>query len=98
MQSSVYHGELTYHAGHPAIENMNKSSAIKIGSDAHRELFCRHFIDTYTDYEPRILPWPELSAAEADLERLQRVPFWQERYWHTERRAGDDRSGVCGND
>jgi hypothetical protein len=63
---------------------MNNSS-IKIGSDAHRELFCRHFIDSYTDYEPRTLPWPELSPA--DLERLRRVPFWQE-VLHTERRAG----------
>jgi hypothetical protein len=59
---------------------------IKIGSDAHRDLFCRHFVDSYTDYEPRLLPWPELS--DADFERLHKVPFWQE-VLHTERRAGN---------
>jgi hypothetical protein len=64
---------------------MNEFPAIKIGSDAHRELFCRQFIDSYTDYEPVTLPWPELSAAE--LDRLRGVPFWQE-VLHTERRAG----------
>ena len=64
---------------------MNASRAIKIGSDEHRELFCREFIDSYTDYDPATMPWPALSAAE--LERLRSVPFWQE-VLHTERRAG----------
>jgi hypothetical protein len=64
---------------------MNAAATIKIGSDAHRELFCREFIDSYTDYEPATMPWPELSAAE--LTRLRSVPFWQE-VLHTESRAG----------
>jgi hypothetical protein len=64
---------------------MNQPSSIEIGSDGHLELFCRQFIDSYTDYEPGTLPWPELSAA--DLDRLRGVPFWQE-VLHTERRAG----------
>ncbi len=55
------------------------------GSEAHKELFCRQFIDTHVLYDPETLPWPELNAAE--LERLRGVPFWQEVY-HTERRAG----------
>ncbi len=58
---------------------------IRVGSDAHRELFCRQFIESYTDYDPATLPWPVLSAA--DLARLRSVPFWQE-VLHTERRAG----------
>jgi hypothetical protein len=58
---------------------------MKIGSTAHRDLFCNHFIATYTAYEPANLPWPELD--EAELERLRSVPFWQE-VLHTERRAG----------
>jgi hypothetical protein len=58
---------------------------MKIGSDAHRDLFCNHFIATFTPYEPAELPWPELD--EAGLERLRTVPFWQE-VLHTERRAG----------
>jgi hypothetical protein len=66
----------------------NRSSGpapIRVGSDAHRELFCRQFIDSYTDYDPATLPWPTLS--DADLARLRSVPFWQE-VLHTERRAG----------
>jgi hypothetical protein len=64
---------------------MKDTHSIQVGSDAHRELFCRQFIDTYTAYQPETLPWPVLSAP--DLERLRSVPFWQE-VLHTERRAG----------
>jgi hypothetical protein len=58
---------------------------MKIGSNAHRDLFCNHFIATFTPYEPEELPWPELDRK--GLERLRSVPFWQE-VLHTERRAG----------
>ncbi len=58
---------------------------MKIGSIEHRDLFCNHFIATYTEYDPATLPWPELD--EAGLQRLRTVPFWQE-VLHTERRAG----------
>ena len=58
---------------------------IKVGSDAHKELFCKQFLETHQLYDPATLPWPELD--EAQLGRLRSVPFWQEVY-HTERRAG----------
>jgi hypothetical protein len=58
---------------------------MKIGSEAHKAMFCRQFIESYTEFEPAKLPWPELDAAA--LERLRGVPFWQE-VRHTERRAG----------
>jgi hypothetical protein len=58
---------------------------MRIGSEAHRDLFCRQFVDTHIAYDPATLPWPELDAAA--LERLRAVPFWQE-VLHTERRAG----------
>ncbi|HUB95300.1 MAG TPA: hypothetical protein VL993_05250 [Stellaceae bacterium] len=58
---------------------------MKIGSDAHKALFCRQFIDSYTEFDPATLPWPDLD--EAALQRLRGVPFWQE-VRHTERRAG----------
>ncbi len=65
---------------------MNAVTArVAAGSEAHKTVFCRQFIDTYQDYDPETLPWPELS--EAELARLRGVPFWQEVY-HTERRAG----------
>jgi hypothetical protein len=58
---------------------------VRAGSPAHKELFCRQFIDTHQQFDPEKLPWPALD--EASLERLRSVPFWQEVY-HTERRAG----------
>ena len=58
---------------------------IKVGSDAHKVLFCRQFVETHERYDPTALPWPDLDAAQ--LDRLRSVPFWQEVY-HTERRAG----------
>jgi hypothetical protein len=58
---------------------------IKPGSEAHKTLFCRQFIDSHLQFDPATLPWPDLTQPE--LDRLRAVPFWQEVY-HTERRAG----------
>jgi hypothetical protein len=62
-----------------------RDAVMKIGSDAHKALFCRHFTETYQDYVPDALPWPALD--EGALGRLRAVPFWQE-VLHTELRAG----------
>ncbi len=32
---------------------------MKIGSQDHRDTFCRHFMQTYTPYDPETLPWPD---------------------------------------
>jgi hypothetical protein len=58
---------------------------ITVGSEAHKDLFCRQFLETHELYDPETLPWPDLN--DAQLTRLRSVPFWQEVY-HTERRAG----------
>ena len=58
---------------------------IRVGSDEHKQLFCRQFLETHEVYEPETMPWPVLD--DAQLDRLRSVPFWQEVY-HTERRAG----------
>jgi hypothetical protein len=58
---------------------------IKVGSEIHKEQFCRQFLETHELYDRAVLPWPDLD--ETQLERLRSVPFWQEVY-HTERRAG----------
>jgi hypothetical protein len=58
---------------------------VRAGSEDHKELFCRQFIETHETYDPDTLPWPDLD--DAALARLRGVPFWQEVY-HTERRAG----------
>ncbi len=68
-----------------AMRFMPRADKVALGSTAHRDLFCRHFIATYQDYDPATLPWPELD--EAALGRLRSVPFWQE-VLHTELRAG----------
>ena len=58
---------------------------IEIGSDEHKERFCRQFVASHRRYRPESLAWPELDAAA--LERLRAIPFWPE-VLHTERRAG----------
>jgi hypothetical protein len=58
---------------------------MKIGSLEHRDVFCRHFLQTYTEYDPNTLPWPVLD--DEALHRLRSVPFWEE-VFYTERRAG----------
>jgi hypothetical protein len=47
---------------------------MRIGSDEHKELFCRSFIATHRPYDPRDLPWPELDRE--SLQRLRGIPFW----------------------
>jgi hypothetical protein len=58
---------------------------MRIGSDVHKERFCRQFIDSHQQFDPETLPWPELD--DDALGRLRAVPFWQE-VLHTEQRAG----------
>ncbi|MCX7356215.1 MAG: hypothetical protein NTY59_15595 [Alphaproteobacteria bacterium] len=58
---------------------------MKIGTDAHKELFCRSFMTAHNPYIVAKLPWPELD--EASLARLRSVPFWDEVFF-AERRAG----------
>ncbi len=58
---------------------------MKIGSEAHKELFCHDFINSHKQYEPHLLSWPDLDST--DLERLRLIPFWEEAL-NTEQRAG----------
>lgn len=58
---------------------------MRIGSEDHKERFCRQFIASHCRFDPAILPWPELD--DDALGRLRSIPFWQE-VLYTERRAG----------
>jgi hypothetical protein len=58
---------------------------MRIGSEAHKELFCRSYIESHLAYEPANLSWPHLDAE--SLDRLHQVPFWEEAL-NTELRAG----------
>lgn len=57
---------------------------MKIGSETHKELFCRSFMASHL-YEPEHLPWPDLDSV--SLDRLRGIPFWQIAL-DTERKAG----------
>ncbi len=58
---------------------------MKIGSDEHKERFCRDFIASHCRFDPATLIWPDLD--DLALERLRAIPFWEE-VLYTERRAG----------
>lgn len=49
---------------------------LRPGSDAHRRLYCRTFVDTHKPYRPEDIVWPELDAD--GLARLKALPVWSE--------------------
>jgi len=51
-------------------------NAIVIGSEAHKELFCRAFIDTHDPYDPYKVDWPQVDSAPLGI--LRGMPFWGE--------------------
>lgn len=57
---------------------------MQYGSEEHKELFCRFFIDTHKPFQPEDLPWPELS--EDTIKKLAGFPIWDYAV-HTERQV-----------
>ena len=51
-------------------------NTVRIGSEAHKELFCRSFVATHREFDPEKLPWPTLDGPA--LDRLRGLPFWEE--------------------
>jgi hypothetical protein len=47
---------------------------MQVGSEEHKELFCRSFIASHERYEPSELPWPDLD--ERSLSILRSIPVW----------------------
>jgi hypothetical protein len=47
---------------------------IKIGSEAHKRLFCRMLLDTHNPYKPAVLVWPKLNPD--TLLRITSLPIW----------------------
>src|SRR5438128_6057468 len=55
--------------------------AVRIGSDEHKLLFCKSFVETHQAYRPEEITWPELD--DESLGRLRSLPVWDEAV-HTE--------------
>ena len=47
---------------------------IRLGSDAHKSLFCRTLLDTFDPYKPAVIDWPKLDSETRD--RLVSLPIW----------------------
>jgi hypothetical protein len=47
---------------------------IRIGSEAHKHLFCRTLLDTFNAYKPAVIDWPKLDSQVRD--RLTSLPIW----------------------
>ncbi len=52
------------------------SGGLRIGSEDHKALFCRTFIETHDPFEPGEIVWPDLD--EQSLARLKSLPVWDE--------------------
>jgi hypothetical protein len=52
------------------------ASTLKIGSEEHKELLCRMFIDTHDPFKPAEIRWPDLDPE--GLQRLKDLPVWNE--------------------
>ncbi len=57
---------------------------MRLGSEEHKNRFCRFFIDTHKPFQPEDLPWPELN--EATVKKLAGFPIWDYAV-HTERQV-----------
>lgn len=49
---------------------------LRVGSDEHKQLFCRVFVETHDPYRPSEIVWPALDAV--GLTRLKSLPVWDE--------------------
>lgn len=47
-----------------------------LGSEQHKEVFCREFLDTHQPYQVAALRWPALDPV--SREQLRSLPFWDE--------------------
>jgi len=47
---------------------------VKLGSEAHKRLFCRTLLDTFDPYRPAVIDWPNLDPA--SKARLTSLPIW----------------------
>ncbi|HUK58898.1 MAG TPA: ferritin-like domain-containing protein [Stellaceae bacterium] len=51
-----------------------ENGPVRIGSEAHKRLFCRMLLDTHDPYKPAVIDWPKLGPDEQ--KRLVSLPIW----------------------
>lgn len=47
---------------------------VRLGSDAHKALFCRMILETHDPYRPALIDWPELEPVARD--KIVSLPIW----------------------
>lgn len=52
----------------------NPSRSLKIGSDEHKQLFCRMLLETHNPYKPAVIEWPALAPDAR--QRVTSLPIW----------------------
>ncbi|TXL74304.1 ferritin-like domain-containing protein [Vineibacter terrae] len=80
MNGTLTFPELPLDAGAPVTPG-----PIRLGSEQHKNLFCRTLLSTFNPYKPAVIDWPAL-APDAQ-ERLTGLPIWDIAV-QTEGRAG----------
>jgi hypothetical protein len=61
-------------ADHAARHWNGEAGDARLGSEAHKRLFCRMFSETFNPYKPSIIDWPKLDPEAR--ERLISLPIW----------------------
>jgi hypothetical protein len=58
----------------PNLASPAPRGALKIGSEEHKQAFCRMLLDTFNPYKPAVIDWPKLEGDA--LARITGLPFW----------------------
>jgi hypothetical protein len=52
----------------------NAGGRIRLGTDQHKQLFCRMLLDSHDPYKPAVIAWPKLD--DDAFARLTSLPIW----------------------
>jgi len=68
-----------------AVPSPGPGEPIRLGSEAHKALFCNQLLETHDPYRPAVIDWPKLD--EATRGRIVSLPIWDIAV-QTEEKAG----------
>ena len=69
MTATTFTGYPNFDVAAPA-----PSERIKLGSEAHKRLFCTTLLDTHDPYKPAVIDWPKLD--ETTRSKIVSLPIW----------------------